>query len=59
MIKQVQDIPILSDEWKLTKSQRFQLYSYCAKVLMEENDFSGSFNLYLETSSLVDLKNKN
>ena len=33
MIKQVQDIVKLSEEWKLTKDQRYELYVVCAHAL--------------------------
>ena len=54
----MQDIQKLTEDWNLTRNERFELYSYCAEILMEEEDFTGSFNIYLETAKLIDIKNK-
>ena len=54
----MQEIQKLTEDWNLTKNERFELYSYCAEILMEEEDFTGSFNIYLETAKLIDIKNK-
>lgn len=59
MIKQVQDIGKLSEEWKLTKDQRYELYISCAQALEQSDDCRGAFQVYLEALRLVDLGSKN
>lgn len=55
MIKQVQDIAKLSEEWKLSKEQRYDLYIVCAKALEHSNDPSGAFQVYMEAARIMDI----
>lgn len=56
MIKQVQDLPNLSEEWNLTKEERYTLYVECARLLKGENDDDSAFRLFNEAARLVDVK---
>jgi hypothetical protein len=56
MIKQVQDLPKLSDEWQLSREERYMLYYECAKLLESENDNTHAFRLFYEASKIVDTK---
>lgn len=52
-ICQVRDINKLSNDWKLTKSERYELYVECAKILDKEGD-SGAFSVYYQAIKLFD-----
>lgn len=56
MIKQVQDLPNLSEEWALTKEERYSLYVECARLLRGVNDDDSAFRLLNEAARLVDVK---
>ena len=56
MIKQVQDLPNLSDEWQLSKEERYALYVECARLLHGEGDATYAFKLFYEAARLVDNK---
>ena len=58
MIKQVQSIHSLSEDWKLTKDQRYELYISCAKALEHAGDCTGAFQVYMEALKLVDTGSK-
>jgi len=53
MICQVRDINKISNDWKLTKTERHDLYVECAKILDQEDD-SGAFMVYYEALRLFD-----
>lgn len=59
MIKQVQDLPKLSEDWQLTVEERYALYTESAKHLMDEGDSTHSFMLYFEAARLVDVGKHN
>lgn len=59
MIKQVQDIAKLSEDWKLSREQRYELYVVCAKALEHANDSSGAFQVYMEAARHMDIGGKN
>lgn len=59
MIKQVQDIAKLSEDWKLTKDQRYELYIACAQGLEHAKDSTGAVQVYMEALRLVDTSSKN
>lgn len=59
MIKQVQDIAKLSEEWKLSKDQRYDLYISCAQALEHSEDCRGAFQVYMDALKLVDIGSKN
>jgi hypothetical protein len=59
MIKQVQDVAKLSEEWKLTREQRFELYIKCAQALEEAKDCTGAVQVYVEALKQVDGGSKN
>ena len=59
MIKQVQDVAKLSEEWKLTKEQRYDLYIKCAQALEHVKDWSGAFVVYMDAIRIIDLGPKN
>lgn len=59
MIKQVQDVSKLSEEWKLTKEQRYELYVKCAQGLENVKDWSGAFSVYMDAIRIIDLGPKN
>ena len=54
MIKQVQELPKLSEDWLLTRDERYGLYTECGKLLMEDGDNTFAFRLYYEAALLVD-----
>ena len=56
MIKQVQDLPKLSEEWNLTREERYMLYFECAQLLEKEGDNTHAFRLYYEAAKIVDTK---
>ena len=53
MICQVRDINRVSNDWKLTKTERHDLYIECAKILDLEGD-SGAFQVFYEALRLFD-----
>ena len=57
MINQVQEVHKLSEDWNLTRDERFNLYIKCAKALDGENDTTGAFKIYYEAIKIVDTKN--
>lgn len=59
MIKQVQDVVNLSEQWKLTKEQRFDLYICCAEGLEQAKDSTGAVQVYMEALKLVSSGQKN
>jgi len=59
MVKQVQDISILSEEWNLTKDQRFDLYICCAEALEEVGYHNDSFKVFLIALKIKETGNKN
>lgn len=59
MIKQVQDLPKLSEDWQLSVEERYALYTDCAKHLMDEGDSTYAFRLYFEAAELVDVAKTN
>ena len=55
MIKQVQELPKLAEEWVLTLEERYALFTECAKHLMDDGDSTFAFRLYFEAAMLVDV----
>jgi len=47
MVRQVQDISTLSEEWNLTKDQRFELFICCAEALEAVGYHNDSFKVFL------------
>ena len=54
MITQVQELPKLSEEWQLSREERYHFYVECAHLLMAEGDSTAAFKLYFEASILFD-----
>jgi len=59
MVKQVQDIGILSEEWILSKDQRFDLYICCAEALEAVGYHNDSFKVFFMALKLKETGNKN
>lgn len=50
----MQELPKLSEDWLLTRDERYGLYTECGKLLMEDGDNTFAFRLYYEAALLVD-----
>lgn len=59
MVKQVQDIGILSEEWTLNKEQRFDLYICCAEALEAVGYHNDSFKVFHMALKMTETGNKN
>ena len=53
MIKQVQDIESLSEEWELNKEERTNLYIKCADALRGEGEYGHAAHIYIQVIRLI------